>query len=134
MQKFFLTSVVTLLLICFSFQSYTKTDTTTAQQTVNVGALLSLTGNWSSLGITSKAALEITTVYDTKLDTALAKQFIEKVKDSGVNFVIGPQSSAEVGTIKQFADANNILVVSQGSTAGSLSIANDNISLQFSPT
>lgn len=152
MQKLFRISAVASLLLCFSFQSCTKTDTPTpGQKTITVGALLSLTGNWSSLGINSKAALEIaaddinhymeetgskyrftTTVYDTKLDTALAQQFIVKAKDSGITFIIGPQSSAEVGAIKSFADANNMLVVSQGSTAGSLSIAGDNI-FRFCP-
>jgi branched-chain amino acid transport system substrate-binding protein len=151
MQKFIFTPVLFFLIICFSFQSCTKTDDRTLQRTINVGALLSLTGNWSSLGITSKAALEIavddindymeetgskyrftTTVYDTKLDTTQAKQFITEAKYSGIDFIIGPQSSAEVGAVKQFADANNMLVVSQGSTAGSLSIANDNI-FRFCP-
>jgi branched-chain amino acid transport system substrate-binding protein len=152
MRKFFFITFITFLLTGSLFQSCTKTnDTKPAQQTVTVGALLSLTGNWSSLGITSKAAIEIaaddinnymegtgskyrfaTTIYDTKLDTAVAKHFITEAKNSGVNFIIGPQSSAEVGALKQFADANNILIVSQGSTAGSLSIANDNI-FRFCP-
>ena len=46
--------------------------------------------------------------------------------------VIGPQSSAEVARIKPYADANNILVISQGSTASSLAIPGDNI-LRFCP-
>ncbi|MEO7802598.1 MAG: ABC transporter substrate-binding protein [Ginsengibacter sp.] len=152
MKRSSLLSILTLLLICLTFQNCSKSDTPgQGIKTVNVPALLSLTGNWSTLGITSKAALELgvkdvnaymtqigskyrftTTVYDTKLDTALAKQFIVEAKNSGANYVIGPQSSAEVGGIKQFADANNIIVVSQGSTAGSLSIAGDNI-FRFCP-
>ena len=114
--------------------------------TVNVGAMLSLTGNWSTLGIPSKAAIEIaveeinadfearnvpfrfsSSVYDTKLDTALAKTYMSNALNSGVRLIIGPQSSAEVGAIKSFADANKMLVVSQGSTASSLAIANDAI-------
>ncbi len=151
MKRCNLLSVITLLLVCMTSQNCKKSDTRPDIKTVNVAALLSLTGNWSSLGITSKAALEIgvkdvndymeeigskyrftTTIYDTKLDTALAKQFMLDVKNSGTGFVIGPQSSAEVGAIKQFADENKILVVSQGSTAGSLSIPNDNI-FRFCP-
>ena len=151
MKRRNLLAVITLLLICLAFQNCSKSDTSPDLKTVNVAALLSLTGNWSSLGITSKAALEIgvkdvndymeeigskyrftTTIYDTKLDTALAKQFMLEVKNNGTGFVIGPQSSAEVGAIKQFADENNILVVSQGSTAGSLSIPNDNV-FRFCP-
>lgn len=151
MKRCNLLCVIALLVICVSSQNCKKSDTSGDLETVNVAALLSLTGNWSSLGITSKAALEIgvkdvndymevigskyrfaTTIYDTKLDTALAKQFMIDAKNSGARFVIGPQSSAEVGAIKQFANDNNILVVSQGSTAGSLSIPNDNI-FRFCP-
>ena len=114
--------------------------------TVNVGAMFSLTGNWSTLGIPSKAAIEIAieeinadfearnvpfrfsaSVYDTKLDTALAKTYMNDALNAGMRLIIGPQSSAEVGAIKSFADANKMLVVSQGSTASSLAIANDAI-------
>ena len=114
--------------------------------TVNVGAMFSLTGNWSTLGIPSKAAIEIAieeinadfearnvpfrfsaSVYDTKLDTSLVKTYMNDALNSGVRLIIGPQSSAEVGAIKSFADANKMLVVSQGSTASSLAIANDAI-------
>ncbi len=114
--------------------------------TINVGAMLSLTGNWSTLGIPSKAAIEIaveeinadfearnvpfrfaSSVYDTKLDTALAKTYMNDALNAGMRLIIGPQSSAEVGAIKSFADANKMLVVSQGSTASSLAIANDAI-------
>jgi branched-chain amino acid transport system substrate-binding protein len=113
---------------------------------VNVGAMFSLTGNWSSLGVPSKAAIEIaveeinadfeargvpfrfsTTVYDTKLDTSLAKTYMNDALNAGMRLIIGPQSSAEVGAIKSFADANKMLVISQGSTASSLAIANDAI-------
>src|SRR5205807_6537636 len=45
---------------------------------------------------------------------------------------IGPQSSAEVAMIKPYADAHDILVISQGSTASSLSIPGDNI-FRFCP-
>ncbi len=114
--------------------------------TVNVGAMLSLTGNWSSLGVPSKAAIEIaieeinadfearnvpfrfsTTVYDTKLDTSLAKTYMNDALNAGMRLIIGPQSSSEVGAIKSIADGGKMLVVSQGSTASSLAIANDNI-------
>src|SRR5207249_175512 len=41
--------------------------------------------------------------------------------------IIGPQTSSEVKMIKPYADAHNILVISQGSTASSLAIPGDNI-------
>ncbi|MFM7015066.1 MAG: ABC transporter substrate-binding protein [Bacteroidota bacterium] len=114
--------------------------------TLNVGSMLSLTGNWSTLGIPSKAAIEIaieeinadfearkvpfrfsSTIFDTKLDTALAKTYMTNALNSGIRFIIGPQSSAEVGAVKSIADGGKMLVVSQGSTASSLAIANDAI-------
>lgn len=83
--------------------------------TVNVGAMFSLTGNWSTLGIPSKAAIEIAieeinadfearnvpfrfsaSVYDTKLDTALAQTYMNNALNAGMRLIIGPQSSAEV--------------------------------------
>lgn len=114
-------------------------------QTIQVGGLFSLTGNWSSLGLTSKAAMNIAVtdvnnylssisspyrfsanIFDTKLDTALALSSMTNAFNNGqIRYFIGPQSSAELGAVKNFADANNILVISQGSTASSLAIAND---------
>src|SRR5205823_2180564 len=57
---------------------------------------------------------------------------IQDLDKRGVKIVIGPQSSSEVAMIKPYADAHNILVISQGSTASSLAIAGDNI-FRFCP-
>ncbi|MFN6093106.1 MAG: ABC transporter substrate-binding protein [Bacteroidota bacterium] len=133
-------------LVAFIFIAGCKKEDEQNFATVNVGAMLSLTGNWSTLGIPSKAAIEIaveeinadfearnvpfrfsSSVYDTKLDTALAKTYMSNALNSGVRLIIGPQSSAEVGAIKSIADGGKMLVVSQGSTASTLAIANDAI-------
>jgi len=103
-------------------------------ETIPVAGLFSLTGNWSSLGITSKAAIEIAveeinsdfeardipfrfsaSVYNTQLDTLKALQAIQSAWNSGIRMVVGPQSSAEVSALKSFADTSDMLVVSQGS-------------------
>jgi branched-chain amino acid transport system substrate-binding protein len=124
-------------------------DSTTTE--IEIGALLSLTGNWSSLGVTSQKAIQLaiedvnvymeqkgtTTrftgmVYDTKLDTAIAKLAMTDVVRLKTKYIIGPQSSAELAAIKPTADQNNILVVSQGSTASSLAISGDGI-FRFCP-
>lgn len=129
-----------------------KKKNTVAQKTITVDGLFSLTGNWSTLGVTSKAALEIaaedinsylagknsnfriaTTVADTKLQTDLAATLFTKAKNDKISFIIGPQSSAEVAAIKPLSDAANVIVVSQSSTAGSLAIAGDNI-FRFCPS
>lgn len=139
-----------LITITLTFQSCHKDATKI--RTIPVEGLFSLTGNWSSLGITSKAAIELAaadintylanknapfrmsvSVSDTKLETALAQALFTKAKTDKVHFIIGPQSSAELAAIKPLSDAAPIIVVSQSSTAGSLAIANDNI-FRFCPS
>ncbi|MCX6152483.1 MAG: penicillin-binding protein activator [Ignavibacteriales bacterium] len=148
--------LVLAVFITINFLSCSDENTSPIQSTGNkeitVGALLSLTGDWSSLGKASEAALNIATkdinnylasissnirlklkIEDTKLDTTIALQKIKSLSASGVRFIIGPQSSKEVSAIKKFADQNNILVLSQGSTAGNLAIPGDNI-FRFCPS
>ncbi|HEX6373052.1 MAG TPA: ABC transporter substrate-binding protein [Longimicrobium sp.] len=113
-------------------------------QEIVIGGIFSLTGNWSSLGKTSEAAMELAIedanryaagrgitfradVRDTKLDPALALSEVQSLRAAGVQVILGPQSSAELAAIKSFVDANPIMVVSQSSTAGSLAIAGDRI-------
>src|SRR5829696_1687214 len=130
------------------------TDDTTAptDRKIVIGGVFSLTGNWASLGVASKAAMEIgiedvnqylaagssglhftASIKDTKLDPATALTQITAFKAAGVEVVIGPQSSAEVAGLKAFVDANGMLVVSQSSTAGTLAISSDNI-FRFTPS
>jgi branched-chain amino acid transport system substrate-binding protein len=108
-----------------------------------IGVLASLTGSGSSLGKSTVAALEIAAdqietatkgrtrfrllVRDTQLIPSKALDAIKDLDSRGVNIVFGPQSSSEVAAIKPYADAHNILVISQGSTASSLAIPGDNI-------
>jgi branched-chain amino acid transport system substrate-binding protein len=111
---------------------------------VTIGGVFSLTGNWASLGVTSKAAMELAVedanrfaagrgitfradVRDTRLDPAAALAAVQSLKAAGVQLVIGPQSSAELAAIRTYVDANPLVVVSQSSTAGSLAIAGDRI-------
>ncbi len=117
-----------------------------------IGGLFSLTGNWSSLGVVSKAAMEVgiedvnqyladggsgirftSSIKDTKLDPALALAQVAELKAAGVEVVIGPQSSAEVAAMKSYVDGNAMLLASQSSTAGTLAIAGDNI-FRFTPS
>ncbi|MFN3648279.1 MAG: ABC transporter substrate-binding protein [Armatimonadota bacterium] len=121
-------------------------------KTLLVGALLSLTGEWQSLGVTSQAALEIGVsrindelraagsrdrvkllVEDTKLDSTLALKKLKRLAARGVRTVIGPQSSAELAALKPYAERRGILLLSQGSTAGSLAVAGDNV-FRFCPS
>ena len=111
-----------------------------SKRPVKIGVLVSLTGSWSTLGKNTVAALRIAAadlqdihpkyrparfqflVRDTQLDPEKALDAIRDLDHRGVKIVIGPQSSSEVAMIKPYADAHNILVISQGSTASSLAI------------
>ncbi len=140
-----------LCLVAFTILVGCKKPLETTITDVEIGALLSLTGNWSSLGVTSQKAIELAVadvnaymeqkgtsirfsgmVFDTKLDTALAKLAMADVVRTRTKYVIGPQSSAELAAIKPLADEKNVLVVSQGSTASSLAISGDGI-FRFCP-
>ncbi|HEX3233087.1 MAG TPA: ABC transporter substrate-binding protein [Gemmatimonadales bacterium] len=111
-----------------------------------VGALLSLTGPGQTLGRTSEAALQLAAddlnaqlssqgsptrvsvrVEDTGLDPTLALDRLRALAGEGVRIFIGPQSSSEVGALKPFADSAGVVLMSQGSTASALSIADDNV-------
>jgi branched-chain amino acid transport system substrate-binding protein len=111
-----------------------------------VGALLSLTGPGRTLGQTSEAALQLAAddlnarlsdegsptrvslrVQDTGLEPARALDRLRTLAEEGVRVFIGPQSSSEIVVLKPFADSAGVVVLSQGSTAGSLSIPDDNV-------
>lgn len=116
-----------------------------------LGALLALTGDYSSTGEASLAALEVALseineylsdigsktkvrliTEDTKTDPMTALEKIKSLAKRGVKIVIGPQTSAEVKAVKDYADENGILLLSQSSTAPSLSIPKDNV-FRFCP-
>ena len=119
---------------------------------VIIGGLFGITGDWPTLGKTSEAALEIaiedineefkgneknvkfaSSVKDTELEPERALELLEEFYYSGIKLVIGPMTSAEVSLIKPFVDRRkDIIIVSQSSTAGDLSIAEDNI-FRFAP-
>ena len=117
---------------------------------IHIGALLSLTGDGATLGTTSKAALEIAArrwnatpegkrvkvlldIENTNLEPDQAQAALTRLADKGVRIAIGPQSSAEVAAISDQAGARGVIVASQGSTASSLGILDDNV-FRFVPT
>jgi branched-chain amino acid transport system substrate-binding protein len=121
--------------------SCADSPTESREHEVLLGGLFSLTGNWSTLGRASQAAMELavedvnrylegnaaeirfaTAIEDTGLEPQLALEKAQALRARGVQLLIGPQSSAEVAHLKSFVDANGLLLVSQSSTAGSLAI------------
>lgn len=117
-----------------------------AANELRIGGLLSITGNWNTLGKASQAAMELAQqdvneyleehgsltrvvieIADTKLEPARALTEMTRLEGNGATVFIGPQSSAEVGAVKAAADASGSLIVSQGSTSSALSLADDYI-------
>jgi branched-chain amino acid transport system substrate-binding protein len=118
----------------------------TPTKTIRIGALLSLTGNWSSLGEQSQIVLDMARkdindylashgsnkrikvlVKDTRLDPDQALEEFRRLIRQKAVAVVGPQSSSEVARLKDLADRKKVPLLSQGSTASSLSVANDQV-------
>ncbi len=119
---------------------------------IELGAILSLTGDLATFGENEKIAAEFAAEQvnvllealganwtlkivseDTQTDPDLALEKVESLAARGIELIIGPLSSAEVRSIKQYCDQNKILAISQSSTAPDLAIADDYI-LRFCPT
>lgn len=114
--------------------------------TVNIGALLPLSGVRASSGTSTGAALERAVedvneyfshtnssirfnivVQDTGSDPAISLEKLKLLAENGIRIVIGPATSANVEAIKDYADKNDIIIMSHSSTAPSLAVAGDNI-------
>lgn len=140
--------IVILVLVLAS--SIAITGCTSPSNEIVIGALLSQTGDNSSLGESGEAALEIAEqdideylsnigsaqnvrfdIEDTGNQPALALEKLTSLNNRGVKVVIGPQSSAQVEAIKDYAEANGIVLISPASTAPSLAME-DNV-LRFCP-
>jgi len=113
---------------------------------ISIGALVYLTGDGSSSGINSKAALEMAAndvnsyqekigsedriclrIEDTGSDPAKALRELKNLSQDGTKVVIAATSSAELAAIKDYADENGIMIIGTASTAPSLAIPGDNL-------
>jgi branched-chain amino acid transport system substrate-binding protein len=113
---------------------------------ITIGALLSLTGEWSTAGISSKALIEIAVaeinalfestqtpgrvtllVEDTKLEPGRAVNGFRSLVGAGAKLIIGPLTSAEAGAILPLLDEAGAIAISHGSTSGALSRAGDSL-------
>jgi branched-chain amino acid transport system substrate-binding protein len=119
---------------------------------VKIGSLQPLSGDLETYGHNSRVAIDmaaeevneflkkagagwtlkiLTEDSETKAVVALTK--LESLHAKGVKFVLGPMSSAEVDHIKEYGDANEILVISQSSTRPGLNAPGDFL-FRFCPT
>ena len=147
--RVFSTILVSIILIITSLSGCVRTKP--APDEVTIGALLSLTGDGASGGESGKAALNLALgdmndylsevgadirmkliVEDTGTDPALALEKLKNLDKKGIKIIIGPQTSLEMQSVKDYADQNNILLISPSSTAPSLAISGDNL-FRFCP-
>jgi len=116
------------------------------------GALLPLTGPLADRGKTSKVALELAqadinaylaasgasgqmsiSVENTGGDPTQAVEKLKALAGRGIKVFIGPFSDAEAEACLDYADKNNLLLVSQGSSGPFLSKKGDNL-FRLSPS
>jgi branched-chain amino acid transport system substrate-binding protein len=121
------------------------------QNELVVGAILDLTGGWTSLGRASRVTLRLAAadanaalarrgsplrvrlrVVDARGESTIALRELRRLAAAGVRVVVGPQSSSEVAAVRRAANSLGVVVISQGSTAHSLAFAGDNV-LRFVP-
>ncbi|HUT06958.1 MAG TPA: ABC transporter substrate-binding protein [Nitrosopumilaceae archaeon] len=126
--------------------SLTNNTSSSLTGIVQIGGLFPLTGSLSNLGEDSRAGAHLAVIdfneHLEKLDSAweldmitedsgtsptITFEKITSLKAKNTNIVLGPASSAEVSYVKGYADSNNMLMISYGSSATALSIPNDNL-------
>ncbi len=111
-----------------------------------VGAILPFSGSLSSIGKSVKIALENAEndvnkhfeemnssshfkllMADSKTSPEESLVAIKKLHDNGAKIIVGPATSTAVSAVKEYADTNNIILISYSSTSPLLSIKGDNL-------
>lgn len=114
--------------------------------TVQIGVLLPLTGELSSVGSHFRDAAELAAedfngylagmgeewrleiiVEDTATNPVIALEKFQLLRSHGIDVVVGPFTSANTQSVKGYADAVDMLVFSTGSIAPTLAIPGDNV-------
>ena len=113
---------------------------------IKIGSILPLTGRLSShgeenlegtrlgvadfndhlAGLGEPWSIELVSE-DSETSPAIALEKIRVLNAKGINIIIGPETSANVREVKDYADSNNMLLISCCSTAPSLAIADDSV-------
>jgi len=68
-----------------------------------------------------------TVIEDSGTSPTVAFEKLTNLKAKNIDIVIGPVTSAEVSYVKGYSSSNNMLIISYGSSATSLSIPDDNV-------
>jgi branched-chain amino acid transport system substrate-binding protein len=141
-------SAAALVLVALALTAFSdgRSAHSTGSATIQIGALLDLKSGWTTLGRASRVTLQLAAadanarlaragspmrvrlrIVDARGEPDLALRDLRRLAASGVHVVIGPQSSAEVRAVRAAARSRGVVVVSQGSTAHSLAISDDNV-------
>ena len=121
-------------------------STAQGQEIQKIGAILPLSGNLSEMGAAFSAATQMAVdeinqaytdngvnheiellIHDSASEFITAQIKLETLKDEGVQFVIGPAGSEACFYCSDYANDNNMLLLSGSSTAVGASIAGDNL-------
>ncbi len=126
-----------LILTCILFLGCSDDDNTgpDSKETIKIGALLPLSGNFAQHGTSFLHAIQIaisdvntefenlgsnTSVelvyYDTETNADLARIYTTALIGQGIRFIIGPMTSNELEAVKVVADASDCIIISPGST------------------
>ena len=116
------------------------------QDNVVLYGIFSTSGDQQSGGLEAKAALiqsaedlnsfyretgsyRVITLNITEIDSNSESVLpaVKQLHEYGVNMILGRFTSVQLEAIKPYVDANNVLILTSGSTATSLSIPGDNI-------
>ena len=116
-----------------------------------VGAIIPFTGSFSSIGKPIKVALEKAEYdvnkyfekmnYSSRFNLVMANsktdpndslEAIKQLHSLGARIIVGPATSTAVSAVKEYADTNDIILLSYSSTSPALSIKGDNL-IRFIP-
>ncbi len=121
--------------------------------TITIGDLVALTGDLAAIGQQNKVAVDMAisdintwlastgssvtfAVHheDTATDPATCLQKLQSMAADGIQVYVGPMSSAEVRNVLPYADTNNLVLVSQSSTAEDLANRTNSFLFRLVPT
>jgi ABC-type branched-subunit amino acid transport system substrate-binding protein len=111
-----------------------------------IGAILPFTGSLSSIGKSVKIALEDAEndvnkhfedinssshfrilMADSRTSPEESLAAIKKLQENGAKIIVGPATSTAVSAVREYADVNDIILLSYASTSPLLSIEGDNL-------
>ncbi len=132
------------VLTCFGAVESAPTSPPPEVDILTVGALLPLHGENSNYGISAQIALQIAqedinklfsdlgrtirvsvVVIDTQSNPEITLKALKELQHKGIRIMIGPEQSQSLARVREYADQNEVILISCASTASSLAIAND---------